>query len=358
MPQMWCNHKMLGKNMILLELAQQIGLSPKRTASTQGGEYHASCPACGGNDRFILQPNKSQKNCVGYYFCRQCNKKGDTIQFCIDFLHQTFQEALRQVGATLPEQKRSFRHPFVSPQHTTTIAIHITPPPALWMERAAILVDWAHQQLLLRFDVLQYLEKRGIPLEAVKAYKIGFIPINLYRNRTDWGLTEEMDIKGNARKLWIPKGIVIPTTEPNGNVIRIKIRSADWRVDDKLPKYAAISGSMNGLNIIGSKHLPTAIIVESELDAYALHHAMNDSAFVIAIGSNMKHPDLESDYLVKRKQLIVLYDNDDAGKKMLAKWQYAHVQCHVVPYGKDVGEYIEGGGNIKSFMHKIIEQKP
>lgn len=345
--------------MTLLELAQQIGLSPKRAASTHGGEYHTSCPACGGNDRFIIQPNKQQRNCTGYYFCRQCNKHGDTIQFCRDFLNQTYPDALEQAGATLPVQKRPSRYRLpISQQHVPTNLTRITPPPALWMEKATILVDWAHQQLLLRLDVLQYLEKRGIPLEAVKAYRIGFTPTNLFRDRASWGLSEEKDTKQKTRKLWIPKGIVIPTLEPNGDVIRIKIRRSDWHVDDKFPKYAVISGSMGGLNIIGSKNLPTAIIVESELDSYALHHAMNDSAFFIAVGSNMKHPDLESDYLVKRKQLIVLYDNDDAGKKMLAKWNaYAHAQCYVVPHGKDVGEYIETGGDIKAFMSKIIDQK-
>ncbi|MES2344647.1 MAG: primase-helicase zinc-binding domain-containing protein [Chlamydiota bacterium] len=65
--------------MSLLHFAQELGISPKRIASTCGGEYHSPCPKCGGKDRFIIWKE------TGRYWCRQCDLKGDSIQFCRDF---------------------------------------------------------------------------------------------------------------------------------------------------------------------------------------------------------------------------------------------------------------------------------
>lgn len=89
--------------MTLINLAQERGLNPKFAAYTQGGEYHSPCPSCGGRDRFVMQPNKQMKNCVGSYFCRQCTTKGDSIQFCIDHLGLTFKEAIDRIGIEIPK---------------------------------------------------------------------------------------------------------------------------------------------------------------------------------------------------------------------------------------------------------------
>jgi len=44
--------------MILIQLAQEIGLQPKWAANTGGDEYKSACPTCGGKDRFVLHPKK------------------------------------------------------------------------------------------------------------------------------------------------------------------------------------------------------------------------------------------------------------------------------------------------------------
>ena len=48
----------------LIEFAEKIGLQPRLVASTESGEYHSSCPQCGGKNRFIIQPNRQAKNGV------------------------------------------------------------------------------------------------------------------------------------------------------------------------------------------------------------------------------------------------------------------------------------------------------
>lgn len=73
--------------MNLLRLAEELGLEPRKTSNKGGGEYHSPCPSCGGKDRFILWPAKGQ------YWCRQCEKSGDAIQFCRDFQGLSFRSA-------------------------------------------------------------------------------------------------------------------------------------------------------------------------------------------------------------------------------------------------------------------------
>jgi len=41
--------------MNILDLAEELNLSPKKAASTNGGEYKSTCPKCqDGKDRFCI----------------------------------------------------------------------------------------------------------------------------------------------------------------------------------------------------------------------------------------------------------------------------------------------------------------
>lgn len=328
--------------MILLELARECGVNPKWAASTGGGEYHSACPNCGGKDRFFIQPNKMMSKCMGSYCCRQCGKHGDAIQFGIDFLNLTFKDSAERVGVDLSSNEYMFK------QKNTALPSHIVAPSPLWIEKAGLFVNWAYQSILQQPDILKNLEQRGIPLEAVKQYKIGWCRQNFSRPAHEWGIQRE-----NDKPIWISKGIVIPTIENDGAIIRVKIRRHDYKEGDKLPKYVAISGSMNGLGIIGDTNNEIMIVVESELDAYALHHIAGDFVFIIAVGSNIKNPDNVTNYYAKNVPiLLICHDNDDAGKNMLNKWKclYPQAKGFPTPIGKDVGDAIMLGFDIKKWL--------
>jgi DNA primase len=339
-----------GVVMTILELAQQTGLNPKWVAGTAGGEYHSACPMCSGRDRFYIQPFRQMAKCMGSYCCRQCGIRGDAIQFAREFLNLSFQDAAKTVNAIMTDLPSSVL--FNRFRKQTTV---LQKPPALWIEKSSAFVDQAHKNLLCKDDVLQYLVSRGLPLEAVQRYKIGWSDKNEFLSRSDWGLEEQISQEGKSRSLWIPKGIVIPTAQSNGEVIRLKVRRADYKQDDKLPKYVAISGSMNGLSLIGNTRNKIMIVVESELDAYAIDHATNDFAFVVAVGSNIKNPDNVTDKLAQKTvRLLICHDNDEAGKKMLIKWQklYPHSQACPTPIGKDIGEAVKSGLNIRQWLQE------
>lgn len=64
----------------------------RRVASTSGGEYAGPCPWCGGRDRFRAWPES------GRWWCRQCGRRGDSIQYLRDCHGLTFTEAKRALG--------------------------------------------------------------------------------------------------------------------------------------------------------------------------------------------------------------------------------------------------------------------
>jgi hypothetical protein len=332
--------------MNLIKLAEQAGLRPRYVASTEGGEYHSPCPLCGGKDRFIMHSNKKMDKCVGSYFCRRCGKNGDSIQFCREFLGiHDFREAAEYAGAVLEEKDWCGSVAFLFPKFNGTF---LDLPPKAWIERARNLVEEAQANILQQLGVLDNLRQRGLPIDAVKEYKIGWVPVEKHEKGLSWGLKPE-------DKIWLSEGILVPSIERDGTVVRLKIRRKNWRYADKLPKYAAVTGSMKGLTVIGDRKKPVLIVVESELDAYAVHYAAKDFACVIAIGGSTKNPDPLTDDLVrKKKHVLFCHDNDEVGKEVLQKWQnfYTHVRAYPTPIGKgkDIGEAIHQGLNLRAWL--------
>lgn len=116
----------LNRRLNLVELAERVGLAPKLAASTQNGEYHSACPACGGNDRFIIQPNRLSRNgTLGCFLCRQCKTNGNSVKFCMNFLKMHKSEAALIVQLPSSEMSKS------------TLSCNIAKPirlSSLWMD--------------------------------------------------------------------------------------------------------------------------------------------------------------------------------------------------------------------------------
>ena len=335
--------------MVLLDLLKGVGYSPNKQSthvdSDKDVSYNSPCPFCpGGTDRFIVWPHSPSKRCKGRFWCRRCERSGDTIDVYmklkgivdVDLGKRLFYEEYKE--APQDTFKESYR------------SKALVGPTDLWREKLGNLVDMAHNAIGKQEDLLKKLEKRGLPLEAIKAYKIGYLQMKTTFSAKSLGYEEKKDIH-------VFPGIVIPTFEPSGKLIRIKVRRTDWRPEDRLGKYLAVTGSMGGLNLIGSRKAPHVVVVESELDAYAVAHAAKDKALVIAVGSNTKNPDLATDFLVKKKdRLIVIYDNDKGGDAMLTKWKglYSKAQGAPSPKGKDIGEAFEQGYDIKKWLQGLL----
>ena len=103
----------------------------KKVASTYGGEYAGPCPWCGGRDRFRVWPDADRPG----YWCRQCGKTGDAIQYLMDHDSLRFREACARVGRALDEG------PLPRPERPLNLPPLATPPGEAWQAQAQAFVE-------------------------------------------------------------------------------------------------------------------------------------------------------------------------------------------------------------------------
>jgi DNA primase len=331
--------------MNVLDLAQRK-VKLRRVSNTNGGEYQGPCPACGGDDRFHVWPRQSKD---GSYWCRQCGKAGDNIQFLRDFEGMTFKEACGfltidisqrsdQVTPSQPGRKK----PEFEPNR-------YAPPPDLWCERAEKLVTRSRENLMKNTAALEWLDERGITQDMAETYHLGWNPgengRDIYRARKAWGLPEFRKPDGRLKALWIPVGLVIPTII-NGAIIRIRIRRPEGK-----PRYYVIPGSSSHTMLL-EEDRQAFVVVESELDAIAVA-AGNTLAGSIAVGTSHGKPDDCTFEILKRSlQILVSLDFDKAGANAMEWWREHFDRCDrwPVPVGKDPGDAFRMGMDLEQWI--------
>ncbi len=345
----------------ILALFQAHGLHPVKVTAV---EWSSPCPACGGRDRCRIWPEDNAGR--GAYWCRQCEASGDSIQFLRDYENLSYQEACQRVGvpavagSSLPRLDRG-RGREVAPFSSAP-----TPPPSeVWAAKATAFVGWAHEHLLANPEQLAWLAARGLPLEAVRRYKLGWNPGQdgktcLIRPRKAWGLppvekTNKDGTKTQKSTMWIPRGLVIPHLDAQGAVRRVRIRRPEADRERFLPetKYFVVPGSSMDALILGHESR-AKIVVESELDGFMLHHQVGDLAGVVAVMTAqvkeldaVVHGALESALCI-----LVALDFDKAGAEGWPRWEKSFPRAvrWPVPVGKDPGEAFEQGANLRAWV--------
>lgn len=280
----------------ILQLLQQDNHAITRNSA---GELHGPCPWCGGDDRFMVFPETDK------YYCRQCNARGDAIQYLREYRHLDYFQAAGIVGNQIPARQKGS-----SPHRKTTAGQG-------WAENAAKLVKTATSYLQadphLRAELLR---SRGITAETIALFNLGWLPRNIFAERSGWGLAAAFKEDGTPKRLFVPEGLVVPSLDMK----RIRIRRSD---PGQHRKYFEVPGSDDTPMIING-HLGTdiaaAIVVESELDAILLAQELKVRNVIIATGgaSNGPTDEMIAD-LSRRPFVLVAFDNDRAGGR--AAWE-------------------------------------
>ncbi len=349
----------------VIELLENKGIVAKRVASTHGGEYHSPCPGCGGNKRFHVWPQ--QKDGHGGYWCRDCAKTGDSIQFLIGFDGLTFPDACRQLDHEIENTK--CRPPIPPAAPGSRLSAGAESPlssygtqenklsksdPDLWAEKAGVFVEWANSNLLTNSKMKKWLKARGIDKAAIGTHPVllGYNPgdqdgRDIFRHRSSWGLVDEIKKDGRKKRLWLPKGLVIPKVK-NGRVVRIRFR----RFSDDPPPYYILQGSDMSPLVI-NPNTRAFVIIESELDAIAVASAASDLAGVVALGSAQAKPGEDLIRILRRAAcILVALDYDSAGKK--ARWFWKNTFPNAKRWspflGKDPGESYKAGVDLRSWV--------
>ena len=273
------------------------------------------------------------------------------------------------------------------------------PPTETWQLKAEMFVEKAHQALKNSPKILNYLKTRGIDSKALKSFMLGWFPgergMNcMFRPRKSWGVSAIKNEKtGKDKKLWIPRGIVIPYIFQD-SVLRIRIRrpKSDIEQPQNLKYYIVPGSSMEAMAF----NLPSQfnVIVESELDAMMIFSKLgklipwvdspgcfsaaedpdnnttvnscsgqqqssvffsvkNTNIGVVSLGSAQNKPDSRTYYALKQSSTILIaLDFDTAGQKAWEWWQY-HFPASKLwppPVGKDPGEALTAGIDIKEWI--------
>jgi DNA primase len=342
--------------MNILDLLEGMNYTPKRKSATDGGEYSSPCPFCqDGKDRFLIWPTKENLNgryAGGRFHCRACRASGDAITFLTKVEGLSYPEACERLEIQIEERERPIARRPMRPK--LSIAAE---PPELWKEKTKALVEWCNNKLMGNEIFLSALKKeRGLSLETIEKFRLGYNPKTEFRERGEWGLQPETNKEtGKMRPLWLPQGLVIPSLSGE-EIVKVKIRRNDWKEGDKLPKYAEISGSKKCPSIYGNQSKEILVIVESELDAILIVQEAGDICFCLALGGSTKPLDIESEKLVKSAHtLLFCPDFDKSGALAWAKWKrvYPHSERLLTPIGKDPTEAYLSGVNLKEWITNI-----
>lgn len=335
---------------------------PLTGSKLKGGsppEWAGPCPRCkDGDDRFLTWPD------TGLFWCRQCDWKGDEIQFLHDTEGLSYVEACDRLGVEPKTYSSSKKEIIRSPEDAAAGRGRWEPKPAVlpndqWIAQASVLVDQCAKYINKDKQGMEYALSRGLTPETIKKYKIGWNPGDLYLPREGWGFEPEKNPEtGKLKKQFVSKGLIIPTIA-YGSVVDIKVRRYPWAEAEGMGKYIAVSGGSGGPLVLSGG--PVVVVVESEIDALLVAQEAQILATVVALRSASNRPDLETTTKLLRPAPLILIatDCDEAGAKAWMWWKENFPTNSFrwpVPIGKDVGEMVEAGVPVKDWVKAGISE--
>lgn len=337
----------------LEELYRERGFAAKPKIS---GEIGGPCPFCGGKDRFVIFTRQGRDG-LGRFWCRQCGKSGDAIQFLRDMEGLSYREAVRQLG--LPEGERLPRRmpPAPKPQKPDFSPCKAAMPGQQWQEISGRLVAWAAAQLKKEPKIMAWLKKeRGLVPATIHAARLGWIPQDYYRPREKFGLAPELKANGKPRRVWIPKGLVIPVFNAAGELMRVKFRV--FGAGENRPKYIPLPQAEKNTAplVLQGKGAAAWQIVESELDGLLMHQEAGQFVNVAALGSAVFRPDADTwAQLCRAEKILISLDFDEAGNKAACQWWKSNLKpgqgrLWPVPEGKDPTDAFRAGWNLSDWI--------
>lgn len=417
---------------LICRLFEQRGLKLKRHTQDK---KKGPCPACGGEDRCNVWPDEREGR--GYYYCHRCGAQGDAIQFMRDYLGMSYAEACDRAGSrprdnygmpkaeALKARRRvEAAAPRQTPKPETDAVAEELQGQELWRRKATAFAAWAHRQLLEMPGQLAWLAGRGLNHTAVLRHGLGFNPgergRGLVRERPAWGLPPEvrpynsprlvarmrkrlatppgerkcslsirqstpnrriqvfgrvpfLPPEGKVRKLWLPRGLVIPHIVPGPDgtteVRRLRIRrpEEDRKVFAPDRKYYVVEGSTMDPALLHCRTAPGSgwpdivLVVESDLDGELMHELTGDLVTVlILMTSSIRRLPPETFTRLERADCILVatdFDKPDkegkrAGAEGWKLWQatFARAKRWPVPDGKDPGEAYERGEDLRLWL--------
>jgi DNA primase len=374
----------MGKEMTFYDRIQESAGFKKQSNNS----WEGPCPKCGDQWRLIVWINKD------IFKCQSCGFRGDYVKWLREVENfgckEAFLEAGKDCGATdckfwekckgitAPRRRKTGSVTPPQPKKSDDWQPRKAETPAeLWQHKAAELVDWAHEQLLAAPDRLAYLAGRGLPLEAVKEYRLGWNPGEvrngktgpLFKQRSAWGLEKKWNEESGkwTTVLAIQRGYIIPSFAGE-TIYRIRIRRSDDDLvvpegKNKPPKYLFLEGSGKGL-VVRDPSALAYLVVESDFDDLLIHWLARDLVCPVALTSCSIRPDADTspifsgavcilnalDYDPRISPKTGKYENPGGQNALWWQKHFPHSERWPVPIGKDPGDAWKEGLDIRKWI--------
>jgi DNA primase len=317
----------------------------RRVASTHGGEYAGPCPWCRGDDRFRVWPHADRPG----YWCRQCGKHGDAIQYLRDHDSLRFREACARVGRPLEEA------PCPRPERPPKPPPLATPPGEAWQARARAFIERCEPILwtLAGAQALEYLHRRGLQDDIIEAARVGYHPMERWEHPEQWGLAPE------HKKIHLLQGLVFPWF----------VGSELWRVffrreGNHIPKderYKPIAGGGNTLYQVETlRPNAPAMLVEGVVDALAMRQEAGDLIAVVAAGTTLGRLERWIGCLDLAAPVLIALDADQAGEKASDWWLTAlgPQAKRWRPFWDDPAAMLQDGADLRIWVREGLATDP
>jgi DNA primase len=319
----------------LLEILKEQNIELKESSD---GRWVTNCPFHKNDSTpsFTVYPD-------GHYFCfgGGCGVWGDVVKFLVEYLNISSEDALEMVGIDYKPPKQDRKQ-----------VIKITNTISMWKFLYKV-ADEYHKFLMEIPGAQQYLHKRGLSLDTIKKYKIGYTDGDVLNIKwaEDAALAYQSGLVYRNGYEAMAHRITIPNLLDKGECDFIVGRTI---INDKVKYYGTrLPKPIFGFHEV--RHSPILFVAEGQFDYLTLRQAGYPA---IVLGGS--HLAKSYDPILSRKTLVVIPDQDESGLVAATELQNRFENVFILDYSdigvKDVGEWGEKYNFEEVFAVKVLEQ--